>query len=69
MDPSPLLNTEILDIRLEFWKLLNKLKETVVMEMDPEEEDLGGTVINIQVPRGSGNRRAAGGAVGGSIPM
>ncbi|KAM6926955.1 laminin subunit beta-4 [Lycodopsis pacificus] len=38
IDPSPLLNTEIDDIRLEFKKLLNNVKEKLIEKPDDEDE-------------------------------
>lgn len=43
IDPSPLLNTEIDNIRLEFKKLLNNLKEKVIEDPDIDDEYLEGT--------------------------
>lgn len=42
IDPSPLLNTEIDNIRLEFKKLLNNLKKILVEDPDDEDEYLEG---------------------------
>ncbi|XP_069572970.1 laminin subunit beta-4 isoform X2 [Brachyistius frenatus] len=39
IDTSPLLNTEIDNIRLEFTKLLNNLKEKLVEDPDDEDKD------------------------------
>lgn len=43
IDPSPLLNTEIDNISLEFKKLLNNLKEKVIEDPDIDDEYLEGT--------------------------
>lgn len=43
IDPSPLLNTEIDNISLEFKKLLNNLKEKVIKDPDIDDEYLEGT--------------------------
>lgn len=42
-DPSPLLNTEIDNIRLEFKKLLNNLKDKLIEYPDDEDESSEGT--------------------------
>lgn len=41
IDPSPLLDPEIDNIRLEFQKLLNNLKAKLLE--DPDSEDVEGT--------------------------
>ncbi|XP_051237149.1 laminin subunit beta-4 isoform X1 [Dicentrarchus labrax] len=48
IDPAPLLNTEIDNIRLEFKKLLNKLKERVFEDPVDEDEDLEELLEEIQ---------------------
>lgn len=46
IDPSPVLNTAINNIHLDFKKLLNNLKEKLSEDVDDdEEEDLEGTVM------------------------
>lgn len=48
IDPSPLLITEIDNIRLEFQKLLNNLKQKVKEDPDDEDEDLEELLDEIQ---------------------
>nr|XP_046250599.1 laminin subunit beta-4 [Scatophagus argus] len=48
IDPSPLLNTEIDNIRLEFNRLLNSLKEKLVEDPDSDDENLEELLDEIQ---------------------
>lgn len=42
VDLSPLLDTDIENIRLEFKKLLKVLKEKAIQDLDQKEEDVEG---------------------------
>ncbi|XP_049929321.1 laminin subunit beta-4 [Epinephelus moara] len=48
IDPSPLLNTEIDNIRLDFKKLLTRLKEKLNEDPDAEDEDVEELMEEIQ---------------------